>query len=267
MFAIDHGAFSLQAAGDAHGAEVGSAHRAELSAVEMSFAVVFFSAVGVEAEVELVFPAELIARLGEGVVANLRRGMSLGEVSGVGSDFVGNDSDSDVFSVGQREVFFRSDITQHGCAERTDVGSADGRSDVVIAGSDVRDERAESVERCFVTLLDLALHVFGNLLHGDVSRSFNECLDVVFPSTGDEFAHGVEFRELCRVVGVGDTTGAQAVAKGNRGVIGGTDFADVVEVFVEEVFAVVNPARETMPGRRFLERGMLASRMPQWMVK
>jgi len=41
---------------------------------------------GVEAEVELVFPAELEAGLGEGVVAVLGAGVAFGEVGGVGGE-------------------------------------------------------------------------------------------------------------------------------------------------------------------------------------
>src|SRR3546814_9287157 len=42
--------------------------------------VEFAGAFGIQAEVELVVPAELEARLAQGVVAHLRAGMALGEV-------------------------------------------------------------------------------------------------------------------------------------------------------------------------------------------
>ena len=45
--------------------------------------------VRVEAKVELVLPAELEARLGQCIVADLCTGMALGEVGGVGGDLVG----------------------------------------------------------------------------------------------------------------------------------------------------------------------------------
>jgi hypothetical protein len=45
--------------------------------------VVLARRVGVEGEVELVLPAELEAGLGEGVVAQLRGGVALGEVGGM----------------------------------------------------------------------------------------------------------------------------------------------------------------------------------------
>ena len=48
------------------------------------FVVKFLRLFGVEAEVELIGPAELETRLAERVVAQLRARMALGEVGGVG---------------------------------------------------------------------------------------------------------------------------------------------------------------------------------------
>jgi hypothetical protein len=50
------------------------------------FLVVVARGVGVEREVELVLPAEVEAGVREGVVAQLRRRVALGEVGGVGGD-------------------------------------------------------------------------------------------------------------------------------------------------------------------------------------
>jgi hypothetical protein len=54
--------------------------------------VEFARLVRVEAEVELVVPAELEARLGQRVVADLRARVALGEVGGVGGELVGDDA-------------------------------------------------------------------------------------------------------------------------------------------------------------------------------
>ena len=65
------------------------------------FVVEFTCLVGVEAEVELVVPAEFETRLGQGVVADLGTGVTLGEVGGMGGEFVGDDADLDVVLVRQ----------------------------------------------------------------------------------------------------------------------------------------------------------------------
>jgi hypothetical protein len=60
----------------------------------------------IEAEVELVFPAELEARLGERVVAHLRAGMALGEVGRVRGDLVGDDAVAHVLAFGRPRCSF-----------------------------------------------------------------------------------------------------------------------------------------------------------------
>src|SRR5690606_38649283 len=93
--------------------------------------------VRVQAQVELVLPAELEARLGQGVVADLRAGVTLGQVRGVGGDLVGDDAGLHVILVGQAQVFLGGDVGEHGAAEPADHGGADAAGDVVVAGGDV----------------------------------------------------------------------------------------------------------------------------------
>ena len=56
---------------------------------------------GIEAEGELVAPAEFEARFRDGVVAFLGGGMAFGQVGGVGGDFVGDHSFAHVIAVGR----------------------------------------------------------------------------------------------------------------------------------------------------------------------
>ena len=94
-------------------------------------------AFGVEAEAELVAPAELETRLAQGVVAQLCARPAFGEVGGMGGKFVGDDAGAHVFFVGQAEMLFRGNVAEHGCAVPADIGRAYARSDVVVAGGDV----------------------------------------------------------------------------------------------------------------------------------
>ena len=54
---------------------------------------------GVERQVELVFPAELIACLAQGVVAYLCAGVSFGKVGGMGGYLIGDDTCAHIFFV------------------------------------------------------------------------------------------------------------------------------------------------------------------------
>jgi hypothetical protein len=117
--------------GDFHAAEMRAAHGAEMRGLgaflRQGFVVEFARGLGVEREVELVFPAEFKARLAQGVVAVLRAGMALGQVGGVGGDFVGDDAVLDILFVRQAQVFLGRDVAEHGAAVPADHRRADAR--------------------------------------------------------------------------------------------------------------------------------------------
>ena len=196
----------------------------------------------IEAEVELVFPTEFEARLGQGVVTQLRRRVALAEIGGVGGDLVGDQPVFHVLLVGQAEMLLRRHIAKHGATVPADHRRADARGDMVVTRRDVGGQRPERVERRFVADFELLFHVLADQVHGHVAGTFDHRLHVVFPGDFGEFAEGFEFGELGRVVGVGDRTGAQAVAEREGYVIGLHDFADFLEMRVEETFLVVGQA-------------------------
>ena len=71
-------------------------------------------------------------------------------------DLVGDEALLDVVGVRQAEVLLRRDVAEHRRAVPADDRRADGARDVVVAGRDVGDERAERVERRLVADLLLA---------------------------------------------------------------------------------------------------------------
>ena len=77
---------------------------------------------------------------------------------------------------------------------------------------------------------------------GHVAGAFVHHLHALGPGALGEFALHFEFAELRLVVGVGNRAGPQAVADGERDVVGGHDVADVVPVGVEEIFLVMGEA-------------------------
>ena len=160
----------------------------------------------------------------------------------MGGEFVGDDAGAHVFFVGQAEMLFRGHVAEHGCAVPADVGRAYARGDVVVAGCDIGNERAEGVERRFKAVLQLFGHVFFDALQRYMAGAFDHDLYVVFPRFSGQFAQGVQFGKLRFVVGIGNAAGAQAVAEAERHVVGFHDFADFVEMRVEEVFPMVGKA-------------------------
>src|SRR3712207_609045 len=110
-------------------------------------------------------------------------------------------------------MLLRGNIAQHGSAIPAYLRCANGRSDMVIARCDIGNEWTEGVERCLMTLLQLAIHVSLNLVHGYMSRAFYKHLYIAFPCCFHQFAHRFEFCKLRTVVGIVSRAGAQTIAK------------------------------------------------------
>ena len=96
-------------------------------------------------------------------------------------NLVGNQALLHVVTVGQAQVFLGCHVTQHGRAVPADVGRAHRRRDVVVAGGDVGDQRAECVERRLEAGFKLFVHVLFDQLQRHVARAFDHHLHVVFP--------------------------------------------------------------------------------------
>ena len=117
---------------------------------------------------------------------------------------------------------------------------------MVVARSDVDDERAKGVERRAVAELDFLIDLLLDLVERHVAGAFDHDLNVVLPGFVGEFAERLEFGELRLVAGVGDAAGAKAVAERIGDVVLLQDLGDVVEALVEEVLFVVvgHPLRQ-----------------------
>src|SRR6266513_4482741 len=95
---------------------MGAAHRAEMRELRaflgQRLVVELLCLVWVEAEIELVLPAEFETRFRECVVTDLCTGMPLGKVRGVRRDLVRYDAVLDVVLVGQPEVLLGRHVTR-----------------------------------------------------------------------------------------------------------------------------------------------------------
>ena len=158
----------------------------------------------------------------------------------MGGYLIGDDTCAHIFFVGQCKVLLWGDVAQHGRAQPADLRRTDSRSDMVVARCNVRNQRAERVERRIVAFLYLAFHILLNLVHGHVSGSFDKSLHVLCPGAEHKLAHGIEFGKLRFVVGIVRRAGTQAVAQGNGYIVLRQYIADVVKMFVQETFAVVH---------------------------
>ncbi len=72
-----------------------------------------------------------------------------------------------------------------------------------------------------------------------MAGTFDHDLTALGPGDLGQLAQRLKLGELGSVVGVGDRAGAQAVAERERHVVAAHDVADLVEVLIEEVLAVM----------------------------
>jgi len=113
---------------------------------------------------------------------------------------------------------------------------------VVVTRRNIGGQRAEGVERRLVAAFQLLVHVLLDQLHRHMARAFDHALHIVLPGDLGQLAEGFQLAELRGVVGVGNRPRTQAIAQREADVVGLHDFADFVEMGVEEVLFVVRQA-------------------------
>ncbi len=101
------------------------------------FIVVGASGIGIKPEIELVFPTEFKPRFRKRVIAQLRTGMPFRQIGSVSCDLIGDDAFLHIILVGQSQVLFRSNVTQHGAAVPTNHGCTDTGRNVIVTGRNI----------------------------------------------------------------------------------------------------------------------------------
>gem|GEM_PF-4700207 len=123
-------------------------------------------------------------------------------------NFVGDAALFDVIFFRQAQMFLGRDVAEHAGAVIGGGGGADAGGDVIVAGEDVGDERAEDVERRAVAKASLEFHVVFDLIERHVARAFDHHLHALRPGALGEFAEGFQFAQLRFIGCVGESTGA-----------------------------------------------------------
>ena len=196
----------------------------------------------VERQVKLVFPAEFITCFAQCIVTHLCSGMPFCQVGGMGGYLIGDDTYTHILLIGQCQMLFGGDITEHGRTQPTYLCRADGRRNMVVTRCDVRHDGAERIERRIVAFFYLALHILLNLVHGHVAGTFDESLHILVPSTLHKLAHRVEFCKLRFIVGIVRRPRTQSVSQRDGHIILCQNIANVIKVFVKETLAVMHQA-------------------------
>ena len=156
----------------------------------------------------------------------------------MGGDFVGDHTLADIVLVGQAQVFFGSDIAEHGRSRFACQGCADGTGDMVVAGRNIGYQRPQHIKRGFVAHFALLFHIHFHQVHGHMARPFDHGLHAMLPGLECEFAQRFQLGELSRIVGIGQTAGAQAVSQAVGHIVRPQNLAQFVEIGVPGVLLV-----------------------------
>src|SRR5580704_2155700 len=98
-------------------------------------------------------------------------------------DFVADNARPNILLIRQTKVFFGRNVAEHSGPVPPDLRRSDRAGYVIVAGSDVGDERTQRVKGSLETVPQLFVHVLPDTLHRDMTGTFNHHLDVMLPST------------------------------------------------------------------------------------
>ena len=136
-------------------------------------------------------------------------------------------------------MLFRRDVTQHGTAVPANQSRTNAGRKVVVTRCNIRCQWAEGIERRFVTVLQLLVHILFDQMHRHVTRAFDKGLHVVLPGNLGQLTQGAQFGKLGFVVGIRHRTRTQAIAEREAHIVSLHDFANFLKVGVEETLSVM----------------------------
>ena len=197
---------------------------------------------GIQRQVELVAPTEIETGLRQGVVADGGTGVSLCQVGCMGSYLIGNDTCAHIVLIRQGQMLLGGYVTEHGRSQPGYLRTTDGTGNMIVARSDIGNNRSEGVEWCLVALLQLALHVLLDFMHGHMTGTLDKGLHILFPGTNHQLAHGVELGKLGSIVGIGCATRAQTIAQRQGYIVLSHNIADIIKVLIQETLLIMQQA-------------------------
>ena len=127
------------------------------------------------------------------------------------------------------------DVAQESRAAHGSHRAADGAGDMVIAGSDISDQRSQHIEGRAHTQAFLHFHISSHLVEGHMPRSFHHHLYVVVPGPLGKFAQAHQFFDLAYVGGVRQTSGPAGVSQRDGHIVFFTDLQDLIKIFIEGI--------------------------------
>src|SRR6266496_384129 len=161
-------------------------------------------------------------------------------------NLVSDNSVLHILFVRKAKVLLRSDIAKHCRAMPPDHRRTDSRRDVIVARSNVGDERPKCIERRFIAKLSFFVHLLLDLVHRNMSWALDHDLHVILPGFPGKLTQSFQLGELHFIAGIGDTPGTEPVAERKGYVMLYEYSANILETFVQEILLVMmrHPLRQ-----------------------
>ena len=234
------GAKLLDLLGDPHAAPVMAAHRAEIRVHVQIFVVQCPGRIRIEAQCKVLLPVQRSAGARQLIVPVARGGDPQGDIGGMRGDLVGDAPLFDVILLRQSQVLLWRHIAEQGRAVVGRRRRPDTGGDVVVAGEDVRHQRAKHIKGRAMTDPPLDLGVVLDLVKGNMAGPLHHHLNPVGPRPLGQLADRLQLGQLGVVAGIGEPAGPEPVTDGERDVVFPHDPADLVPQLVHRILPVLD---------------------------
>ena len=182
------------------------------------------------------FPVQLAAGVRHAVILFPRVRNAFGNIRRVGRDLAGNDALFHIVHVGQRQMFRRRNIAQKCRPAHSRHRAADRCGDVIVARSNIRDQRPQHIKRRALADGLLYFHVGRDLVQGHMTRPFHHHLHVFFPGPLGQFAQTHQLFDLALIRGIRQTARTAGVPQADGHIMFPADFQDLIIVFIKRIF-------------------------------
>src|SRR5437660_9753690 len=157
----------------------------------------------------------------------------------MGGDLVSDDSVFHILFVWKAEVLLGRDVAKHRSTVPPDHRRTDSRRDVIVSGSNVRDEGPECIKRRFIAKLAFLIHLLLDLVHRNMPWAFDHDLHVILPGLLGKLTQSFQLGELRFIAGVGNTAGTEPVAE-RKGYVMLCEYpANIVKTVVKKILLVM----------------------------
>ena len=100
--------------------------------------------------------------------------------------------------------------------------------------------RSKGIERSFMAVLEFQIHILSDTVHRNMTRPFNQYLNILRPGSLCEFSKHLQLRNLGLIIGIMNRPRTQAVPERNSNIVSGTDIADLVKMLIKEILPAVS---------------------------